>query len=407
MSKPFTNHSVIGGAVKGYAHPDFYSVADKLSAQIKRAKNWGGAVTVYHKGECVVDIWGGFKDQYENPWQEDTLALSFSTGKGIASTLLHIYADRGLVDYDEPVAKYWPEFAQAGKQNITVRQILSHQAGLYNFSDIIEDENTLYDWEKRVALLAQAKPVHKPGEAYGYHAFTYGELVGEICQRVGKKPLAELLKEEVSDPLDLDGLFIGLPESELGRVATYPKAFKAGYPVMEKLIKERRDKEKGPLTYIVDKAVKSSKLLNAFGFKGAERSVIESFNSPALFQSGNASIGGVFTARSLAKVYDNLLSSGDNNSKGLISAKTLSQIQKQQVKGNDRILLAPNLWCLGYHQINLFGFSKSGFGHAGSNGSAAFADPKTGLAFAVTNTEQPVCAMTRLMGMSRAVAKCV
>ena len=168
----------------GYTHPDFAKVALVLRRILPKRGPGGGAVCVYHRGEKVVDLWGGTRDLAGTPWQEDTISISFSTTKGVASTLLHLYADRGLIDYDTPVAEYWPEFAEGGKDGITVRQLLCHEAGLYGIADMVEHGREMLDWELVTSRIAAAEPRHAPGLSHGYHALTYGWLVGEVVRRV-------------------------------------------------------------------------------------------------------------------------------------------------------------------------------------------------------------------------------
>ena len=163
-------------------HPDFVRVAEILRGQLRRGG--GGALCVYHRGEVLVDCWGGVRDEDGRPWQEDTLALSYSTTKGVASTLVHVLVDRGELDYDDPVARYWPGFAKAGKGEITLRQLLCHEAGLYDIRGMLDHARRMLDWGYMVEALEGAAPVHPPGEAHGYHGLTYGWLVGEIIQRV-------------------------------------------------------------------------------------------------------------------------------------------------------------------------------------------------------------------------------
>ena len=181
----------------GRLHPDFHAVGDTLK-QLLRSYPGGAAVSVYHRGECVVDLWGGYMDDQNTLWRRDTMAPSFSTTKGVASTLLHIYADRGLIDYDARVADYWPEFAQAGKSGITVRQVLSHQSGLYHIRQMIDRADRMLDWEHMVEAIEQTWPAHEPGKRTGYHGLTYGYLVGEIIQRVTGENFSELVQTKSS-----------------------------------------------------------------------------------------------------------------------------------------------------------------------------------------------------------------
>ena len=148
------------------------------------------------------------------------MSPSFSTTKGVASTLLHIMVDRGLLDYDDRVAEHWPEFAQGGKDEITVRQLLSHQAGLYAIRKYIDSAGRMVDWDHMVDVLARATPEHAPGERHGYHAWTFGWLVGELVRRSSGKPIGEFLASEIAKPLGLDGLHVGAPEHVHERIAS-------------------------------------------------------------------------------------------------------------------------------------------------------------------------------------------
>ncbi len=174
---------------------------------------------VYHGERKVVDVWGGTRDREDNPWLEDTTAPSFSTTKGVMSTLVHILVDQGLAAYDDPIAKHWPEFAANGKGSITIRQALCHEAGLYRIDEMITHANEILDWDHMKALIAAARPVHEPGAHHGYHALTYGWLIGGIIEAVTGKPLQRVLQEELVDPLGLDGMFIGMPHNEMYRRA--------------------------------------------------------------------------------------------------------------------------------------------------------------------------------------------
>src|SRR5262249_42411849 len=172
-------------------------LGDVFRFQLQQARGGGAALCAYHRGEPVVDLWGGVRDERGRPWQKDTLALCYSTTKGVAATLLHVLADRGLLDYSAPVARYWPEFAAAGKAQITVRQVLCHEAGLYRIRDLVDHARRLLDWDYMVERLAAAPPCHAPGAAHGYHGLTFGFLVGELIQRVTGARFRDVLAEEL------------------------------------------------------------------------------------------------------------------------------------------------------------------------------------------------------------------
>src|ERR1017187_5501910 len=211
------------GLMDGFVHPDFHGIARLFGRQLRRTTG-GAAVAVYFQGELVVDLWGGRRTEDE-PWQRDTLAMCFSTTKGAASAALHLLADQGQIDYDAPVAAYWPQFAQGGKERITVRHVLTHSAGLHRMRTLIDHASRMLDWEYMVAALERAEPAYEPGSRHGYHALTYGWLAGELVRRVAGRPIAQFVEEELARPLGLDGLYVGCPPVHRGRVAPLaPKA---------------------------------------------------------------------------------------------------------------------------------------------------------------------------------------
>nr|MCS5637981.1 beta-lactamase family protein [Myxococcota bacterium] len=205
--------------ISGQVRSEFSPMVRSLMRLLPQEGQGGAALCVYHRGECVVDIWAGTRDLEGRPWEEDTVALSWSTTKGILSTLLHVLVDRKLADYDAPVAHFWPEFAQADKEKITIRQVLCHEAGLYRISEMIDDAKEMFDWNRMVHALERARPAHPPGQAHAYHGLTYGWLVGELIRRIAGAELSDLLREELAEPLGLDGLYLGLPAHARTRCA--------------------------------------------------------------------------------------------------------------------------------------------------------------------------------------------
>ena len=160
--------------MEGFVHPDFTAVADRLDAIMSSRRSRGGAaVAVFHRGEPMVDIWTGTA-RAGLPWQRDTMAVSFSTTKGVVATVVHRLVDRGLLSYDEPVATWWPEFASNGKADITLRHLLTHQAGMHRVRNLVDGAEALLDWDAMTARLAAAEPAWQPGTRPGYHALTYG-----------------------------------------------------------------------------------------------------------------------------------------------------------------------------------------------------------------------------------------
>ena len=163
----------------GYVHPDFSAVRDTLERVGLPVRGPGGlAVSVYHRGERVVDYAAGTRDRDLTPFTPDTLCVAMSTSKAVVATLVHVLVDEGVLDYDAPIARYWPEFAQAGKGRITLRHVLSHASGLHAIDDIVTHAEDLMDWQQVIRNIERARPRHVPGESFGYHAWTMGYVLG-------------------------------------------------------------------------------------------------------------------------------------------------------------------------------------------------------------------------------------
>lgn len=204
--------------IQGYCDKKFLSVKEAFADNFDQGLEVGAAFAATIDGQFVVDIWGGYANEARTkPWERDTIICVFSTTKVMTSICALMLIDRGLLDPDAPVARYWPEFAQAGKENVLVRHIMSHTAGLPALDQPVPME-TLYDWNKTVSLLAAEKPWWEPGKEWGYHAFTFGHLVGEVVRRITGKTLGTFFRDEVAIPLKAD-FHIGLPEEHEPRVA--------------------------------------------------------------------------------------------------------------------------------------------------------------------------------------------
>ena len=202
----------------GWVAPGFEEVETEFRKNFAERGEVGAACAIYHQGKKVVDLWGGYRDHKTRaPWEEDTLVLVFSVTKGMAAMAVAVAHSRGLLDYDEKVATYWPEFAQHGKENITVRQLLSHQAGLSAIDEPLDLE-TIADQETLATILARQKPAWVPGTRHGYHMWTIGWYMGELIRRVDpqRRNLGQFFQDEVAKPLDLE-FYIGLPPGFLIR----------------------------------------------------------------------------------------------------------------------------------------------------------------------------------------------
>jgi CubicO group peptidase (beta-lactamase class C family) len=363
--------------------PEFAPVRQAFGRFVERGKG-GGALTVRVRGETVVDLWGGTATRKgDTPWTRDTLGLSFSTTKGIASTVIHRLADRGLIDYEEPVATYWPEFAARGKGAITVRDLLTHRAGLYSVRAVAKRAEDLLDhlaMEERLAAL----PRHGPTRRSAYHAITYGWLVAGLARRVTGKGMGELARIEVAEPLGVSGLHIGMPSTN-GAVIAEPvgaalrrlgSAARIFLPLSTRL----------PAT----RAAVDALLAPGFHtlFEGRE-ALIWTTEMPA--------VNGALSAEGLARLYGALANGGGDNGVQLLSAERTRELAKVQVRSADVVLGLRMRWRMGYHQaFGARGGAPQAFGHYGYGGSGGWADPATGVSLGfVTNK---LGAMTTPMG---------
>ena len=363
----------------GEVQPDYADVASALIRQIPRKHQGGAAVCVYHQARKVVDVWGGTRDREGNPWRADTTAPSFSTTKGVVSTLVHILVDRGLAAYDDPIAKYWPEFGANGKERITIRQALCHEAGLYRIDELISRSAEILDWEHMKRLIAEAAPAHDAGEAHGYHAFTYGWLVGGLIEAIAGKPLQRVLQEELVDPLGLDGLFIGMPHNELFRRARLIEG--------DGVSRARRPRE----GWRESLGLWAEFVLEKVGVELSEfRAALtlpESFdwNTDATATAMIPAANGQFTARSLARMYAMIANGGQLDGVRVLSEARVRELSTVQSRKRDRVLFVPLHWRMGYHRAFALGVSAPrAFGHYGYGGSGAFCDLDRNLAVALT-----------------------
>lgn len=357
--------------IHGFVSPGFEAVRAAFTENFRKRQEIGAACCVYHKGEKVVDLWGGIRNKETGEaWEEDTMALVYSATKGMAAMTLAIAHSRGWLDYDELVCKYWPEFAQNGKEAITVRHLLAHQAGLYAFDEPI-DKETVADLNRLAEILARQRPLWEPGTRQGYHAITLGYYEGELLRRIDPqhRSLGKFFQDEIAIPLNID-FYIRLPES-------IPDSRLA--PLVDPGFSEM---VKGfPIRMGFDLLSPHSKIrrsLTGSDFPHDERRI---YSRNLEIPSG----GGVGTARAIARAYSVFATGGKELGLTDETLRELSAPATPPANGFwDEVMKGEVQFSLGFMKSNPnFSFgSPASFGHPGAGGSLGFADPTTGVGYA-------------------------
>ncbi|WP_329596533.1 beta-lactamase family protein [Streptomyces pseudovenezuelae] len=353
-------------AVHGHCDERFAAVRTAFEENFRDRAELGAAVCVTVGGETVVDLWGGWADAARTrPWEHDTLVNVWSTTKGPTALCAHLLADRGLLDLDAPVAAYWPEFAAAGKERVLVRHLLSHRAGLSG----LREPHTLaelFDWELTTRRLAATEPWWEPGTVSGYHAFTYGFLVGEVVRRVSGLLPGAFLEREVTGPLGID-FTIGLPEKEAGRAAelVHPPAASAS--------------EQAAVFAQLSPAALAALTNPVAGAAEANTSEWRAAEIPAANGHG--------TARAVTALYGIFAGRGSHGGHRVLSAEAAERVRESQGRCRDLVLgagldreteLGLGLWLSGPN--GSYGPNPRAFGHDGFGGSCGLADPEAGVA---------------------------
>jgi CubicO group peptidase (beta-lactamase class C family) len=361
--------------IEGTIAPGYERVADAFAGNFTDHGDVGAALCVYQGGRPVVDIWAGLADQATGrPWERDTLTVVYSASKGVVATAAHMLAERGQLDLDAPVTRYWTEFAAAGKADIPVRWLLTHQAGLPALDKPVPLANALA-WEPMIEALAAQPPFWTPGTAHGYHSQTYGWLVGEVIARITGRSPGQFIAEEIAGPLGVD-FFIGLPASERARVSTL--AF-APLPDISRLTPaDVPELMRGVLAAAQDPD-------SLFNKPTTDPAAID-MNDPDVQAAEIPSSNGIGTARGLARMYAALI--GEVDGVRLLRPETVAAASKEQSAGIDQVTRMPHRYATGYQLPTPYLPSgpPGSFGHPGRSGSLGFADPGNGLAFGyVTN----------------------
>lgn len=359
--------------LEGHVDSRFRPVADAFLDGFEAGRDVGAALAVIVDGQTVVDVWHGHADRKRTrPWQQDTLVCMFSVTKAMTAVCLLQAVDRGLLELDTPIVEYWPEFAGDGRDAITLRHLMCHQAGMVGFREPV-DRELLYDWPGFIAALENEAPWWEPGSRHGYHARTYGFLLGELLRRVAGISVGEWFRREVAVPLDLD-FAIGLPSDDLARCAdVLPARMRPG--ALDDLPSGAREmmRDFNDLSTPTGAAFQNPAMGPGY------------MNSERFRQAEIPAANGHGTARAVAGMY------ADAGS--IVSAELMGEATSIQALGNDEVLKSPTCFGLGFmlnhNDSTSIGVREGTFGHAGAGGSLAFHDPaeRLSLCFAMNQLE--------------------
>jgi CubicO group peptidase (beta-lactamase class C family) len=357
--------------IEGTCDPKFNRVKDAFAENFEKRSEVGAAAAVMLDGKSVVDIWAGHADKAKTTaWTRDTLVNVYSTTKGVTAICAHRLVDKGLLDIDAPVAKYWPEFAQAGKDKLPVRFLLSHRAGLPAVRKLLADD-ALFNWTTMTTALAEQEPWWEPGTRHGYHALTFGWLVGEVIRRISGKTPGAYLRDEIAGPLGAD-FHIGLDAKHDARTANMIAAPPPAPGEPNLFAEVMKDPES-----MVAKAFMNPPggmrpgMVNTREWRAAE--------IPAANGHG--------TARSLAQLYGALARGGELNGVRVMSKDEVAKCSIEQSNGPDALLILNTRFSQGYMMSQpgaSLGPNPKSFGHPGAGGSLGYADPEAKIGFGYT-----------------------
>lgn len=394
--------------IRGSVEAGYEPVREAFERNFVENGDIGAGFCLYVDGAKVVDLTGGVRDTDGTAYDDTTLQLVFSSTKGVTATCAHLLAQRGELDLDAPVADYWPEFSAAGKADIPVRWLLSHQAGLVDVDRAMTVEEAL-DWTTICDALAASPPLWEPGTGYGYHAVTYGWLVGEVVRRVAGVDFGEFVRREISEPLGLD-LWVGLPDEEQHRVSPLINSGMPGLPTPEPAGDADSQTDAPSLVGMLDMLLGEGNLLGrALTAPGGAFADDQVWNEARVRSAQIPAANGVTNAASLARMYAALVSEVDGVR--LLDADTLERAIAPQVSGPSTVPLLDIPFALGFMTHSPLSPLLDGrsFGHYGAGGSLGFADPDRRVAGAyVMNAAQlAIAGDARTLGLLAAVDQVV
>ncbi|WP_055404661.1 MULTISPECIES: serine hydrolase domain-containing protein [unclassified Mycobacterium] len=356
-----------GHRVSGAADSHFGCVVRSFSTMFPARRFGGGALAVYLDGQPVVDVWSGWSDRGgHRPWSADSAPMVFSATKGMAATVIHRLADRGLIDYEAPVAEYWPEFGANGKESLTVRDVMRHAAGLSGLRGARSED--LLDhvvMEERLAAASPGRLLGKPA----YHALTFGWLMSGLARAVTGKGMRTLIREELAEPLGTDGLYLGRPP--------------AGAPTRVAEIIAPQNMVRNPVLSFVTRRV-ANELSGGFRSMYFPGMVAAVQGEIPLLDAEIPAANGVATARGLARMYGAIANGGEVDGIRFLSREMVAGLTGRRSLRPDRNLFVPLAFHLGYHSLP-FGNVMPGFGHVGLGGSLGWTDPASGVAFSLVH----------------------
>ena len=372
--------------IHGTSSPEYARLSELLSETLDSGKDVGASVSVTVEGETVVDIWGGWADETKTtPWERDTITNVWSTTKTMTFLTTLVLAERGLLDYHEKVATYWPEFAQNGKADIEVRHLMGHTSGVSAWEQPVMVDD-IYDWEKSTSMLAAQTPWWTPGEGSGYHALNQGHLLGEVVRRIDGRMLGQFFAEEIAGPLDAD-FHIGLDPSEFDRVSNVipPPALPVDMSTMDP----------------------DSVLIKTF--TGPTPDAAESWTS-AWRQATIGAANGHGNARSVARVQAIVANDGTVDGVELLSPDTIRMIFEEQANGVDQVLGLPVRFGMGYalHSIAVPHLPEGNYAYWGGWGGSSIivdVDRKISFAYVMNRMDQGLLGDMRGINLAAEVFK--